>query len=132
MCLNKSLEEKQMEALKRLVRDTDSAIIVEGIKDKKVLSSLGFKNIYSISGKSAEDVVKLIISDKPKSVSILTDFDGEGREYFKKLVKFFQPHDIKVDDFLRRKIKSITAIQKIEELAFFIKKLDGSAQFTFP
>lgn len=128
MYLKKSVKKEKLEALRKLVRDTDSPIIVEGLKDKRVLSSLGFKNIYTISGRAPETIAKLVSLDEPRSVIILTDFDREGRKHFKRLVKFFHSHGIKVDTFLRRKIKSIAAIHKIEELASFN---DNSGQFTF-
>lgn len=119
--MNNQIKEQKLTILRELVKDVDFPIIVEGKKDKKVLTKLGFQNIFTISGKSTEAIVELVNSSKPVLVSILTDFDVEGRRHFSKLVKFFQSYDIKVDNFLRRKIKYIASIQKIEELAFFLK-----------
>jgi len=119
--LNKSPEEKKIDGIKELVDQIDFPIVVEGIKDKKALSFFGFEKIYTISGKRLEDVVTLVISSRSKSVAILTDFDEEGKKYFNRLVKLFQSSGIYVDNSLRRKIKYITSVQKIEELNFLIK-----------
>ena len=119
--MNKSPEEKKIDGIKELVDQIDFPIVVEGIKDKKALSFFGFEKIYTISGKRLEDVVTLVISSRSKSVAILTDFDEEGKKYFNRLVKLFQSSGIYVDNSLRRKIKYITSVQKIEELNFLIK-----------
>ena len=90
--MNRIIKQQKLDALKRLSDGTDSAILVEGIKDRRVLTKLGFTNIYTISGKPMEAIVELVCSDDPTAVSILTDFDREGRKKYRHLTKIFQSH----------------------------------------
>ena len=125
MYLNKSPEEKKIDSIKKLVDQIDFPIVVEGIRDKRALSFFGFEKIYTISGKTLEDIATIVVSSKPESVAILTDFDEEGKRCFNRLVKLFQASGVNVDNSLRRKIKYITSIQKIEELNFLIKNYES-------
>jgi len=98
----------------------ESSIIVEGLKDKKVLSKLGIKNVLDISGKSFDNILEKV----DDSVIILTDFDREGRKKASALIKLFQSNGIKINFFIRQKFRSLFKIQKIEELNSFTKLLE--------
>jgi 5S rRNA maturation endonuclease (ribonuclease M5) len=109
--------------IKRIVDkvNLEIPVVVEGKKDKKVLSKLGFKKIIDISGKSLHE-----ISDKFsgfESVIILTDFDEDGEIRAAQLKKLFDHLKIKVDFFARKKFKSLK-IHKIEELSSFTKIME--------
>jgi 5S rRNA maturation endonuclease (ribonuclease M5) len=115
--------------LKKLMREIENCkdipVIVEGIRDKRVLSRFGFKRIITISGKSLEKVGSYVAKNY-KEVIILTDFDKEGRKKSKFLKKFFEAYHVKTVKTIPRLIKSIFRISKIEELKFFVKHFNFS------
>ena len=94
-------------------------ILVEGIKDKKCLSKLGFKNVYPISGKSVPEIIDEL--SLFRSIVILTDFDAEGKKKAKLLNKLFESHGIKINTKFRYDFFSVFRIYKVEELKGFFK-----------
>ncbi|MEM5805367.1 MAG: toprim domain-containing protein [Candidatus Aenigmatarchaeota archaeon] len=114
-------ETKIQKFLKEIDIYKDKPVIVEGIRDKKVLLELGFENVVAISGNSLIKIADDIVS-KFKEVVILTDFDKEGRRMYSFLKKYFEAHHLKVI-FLSSLFKSTFKIAKLEELAYFIKFL---------
>jgi len=109
---NREVEE---ELLKLLKENNDKQVIVEGKRDKKVLCSLGFTDILTISQGIYETAEKV----SKKEVLVLTDFDAEGRNIAKKLNRFLQALGYKVDIQTRRKVGFMFTklkIKKIEEL----------------
>ena len=76
--------------LKRIDRDCDG-IIVEGIDDYKVLKELGVSTrIFRLSGKSFVDLAETV-SHCCKTVTILTDYDEEGKKINKRLKRLLVP-----------------------------------------
>jgi len=114
----------QLEKLQRSLSDSNSMLIVEGKRDKIALSKIGALNLVDISGKSLEAVIKAISSKNPESVSILTDYDEEGEQQLKILTKCLHSQGIKIDNILRKQVKSTFNIQRIEEINSFAKLLD--------
>ncbi len=105
---------KDKEEWKEKIQQTDKVIIVEGKKDKEALSSLGVKNIVTISGplyKVVEDVAE--ITDE---VVILTDFDREGRKLYGFLKNNFQRNGVKIDRYFREFLMTNTKISCIESI----------------
>ena len=116
---------KQMSEIERIISDNrDVPIVVEGKNDKLALKKLGFSQIHEISGKTIGMVVDEILSEKPKSVIILTDFDNDGNEKADQLINFFQHYHIRINSYARRKIHTLFKIYKIEELIRFTKIID--------
>jgi 5S rRNA maturation endonuclease (ribonuclease M5) len=103
--------------------DPEIPVVVEGKKDKKVLSKLGFKKIIEISGKSLHEISEKIKSHNFNHIIILTDFDEEGEIKASQLKKLLSHFKIKVDSFTRNKFKSLK-IHKIEELNSFTKIME--------
>jgi 5S rRNA maturation endonuclease (ribonuclease M5) len=101
------------------IKNTDETIIVEGKKDKAALESLGFKKILDISGKSFETIAEKLKNEK--SASIMADFDREGNKKSSQLITFLSKSGIIAGTSLRKKIKSLFNIQKIEELSQITK-----------
>ena len=116
----------QIESFLKLLKDTNIWIIVEGKKDKLVLSKLGLMNIFDISGKRLEDCVEAVSFKHPESVVILTDFDKEGLKKQRQLSKLLTSNGIKINYVVRKKFNSLFKIQKVEELKSFIKLMDDS------
>jgi 5S rRNA maturation endonuclease (ribonuclease M5) len=111
--------------IKRIVEQVDlnTPAVVEGKKDKKALSKLGFKKVIDISGKSLHEISDKIKSDGIDRIIILTDFDEEGEIKASQLKKLFIHLKIKVDSFARKRFKSLK-IHKIEELNSFTKIME--------
>lgn len=110
------IAQEKLEGLINEFKNLKIPVVVEGKKDKLVLTRLGVANIFEISGKSLEYVTEEIsrISD---SVLILTDFDEEGRKKAHNLTKLFRGEGVNVNHSLRRKIKFLlNGITKIEDL----------------
>ena len=100
--------EKLLESLREF------SIIVEGKKDKKALNALGIYDVIEISGKSFLDFVKFL--KRNKKYLILTDFDEEGEKKNKILLRLLSKEGFSFDSNLRKRIKKIFKIRKIEEL----------------
>lgn len=113
----------QLDELRRELKGCKDVFIVEGIRDKKVLIKLGFINVVDISGKSLYDFVEEIRGSF-KSAVILSDFDEEGERKALALSALLKKANIKVNPFLRKRIKNLFKIQKIEELNSFTKMLE--------
>ncbi|HLC39270.1 MAG TPA: toprim domain-containing protein [archaeon] len=101
-------------------------IIVEGIKDKRVLTQLGFDYIVDISGTAIDNLADKVRLTGTKSVIILTDFDEEGQSKASRLTNIFQRHHISVLSSVRQRVRSLFKIHKIEELTHFTKLIDLS------
>lgn len=113
--------EKELRFLDKLSK-SEAPIIVEGLKDKRVLSKLGIKHTLDISGKSLDSIVEKLSETKIKNVVVLTDFDKEGVKKQKLLIKLLNCNGIKADETTRRRFKQTFLINKVEELNYFIKK----------
>jgi 5S rRNA maturation endonuclease (ribonuclease M5) len=115
----------QINEIERIIHsNADVPVIVEGKKDRQALQKLGFSKIIEISGKAIDRVVEGILSEKPKSVIILTDYDRDGMKKANQLANFFQHHHVKVNSLVRRKVQVLFKIHKIEELSRFTKIID--------
>jgi 5S rRNA maturation endonuclease (ribonuclease M5) len=115
----------QISEIERIINNNrEVPIVVEGKKDRLALQKLGFSKIFEISGKRIDTVVERILSEKPKSVIILTDYDKEGVKKANQLMNFFQHHRVNVNSFARRRIQTLFKIHKIEELIHFTKFID--------
>jgi len=102
------------------LKKEDKLIIVEGIKDKRALASLGIKNIIVLK-KPLYAVVEEVAA-KTKEVIILTDLDPKGRELFARLSKDLQKHGVKVDNKFREFLFKETKLRQIEGIDTYIKK----------
>ena len=101
----------------------ESLIVVEGKRDKRALNVLGLTNVKEISGKPLDVFVEKVKADSPESVIILSDFDEEGEKKEAQLTKLFQKEGIKVKSRMRRRIKKLLHVHRIEEIRF-IKLLE--------
>ena len=108
--------------LKRL-QESERAIIVEGINDKKSLVSLGVSadRIFTLNKRAIFHQIELI-AEKHKEVIILTDLDKEGRVLYSKLKVGFERNGVKVDRFFREFLFR-TDISHIEGLYNYIRKM---------
>jgi len=103
------------------IKDKGMLVIVEGLKDKRALESLGLTNIFSLK-KPLFAVVEEIAS-KEKEVVLLTDLDGEGRKLYRKLSRDLQKHGVKINNKLRILLFK-AKISHIEGLATYLDSQD--------
>jgi len=91
----------------------EKAVIVEGIKDKRVLEDLGFNKIITLNGRA---LFKIVEELNCKEVILLVDLDKEGRKLYSKLKSLCSRNGIKVDDRFRNYLFKETKIRQIEGL----------------
>ena len=108
-------EEKVVKLIKELNK---RIIIVEGLKDEKALKQLVKTQLIRCNANPNSVSSKI----KGKEVVILTDFDEEGENLFKKIKTNLQANKIKVNESLRREFYNIFKIVKIEELTSLVKR----------
>ena len=101
-----------IEVERELEKAKGKLVLVEGIKDKKALESLGFVNVVTLKNRPLFEVVESI---GEKEVVVLTDLDREGKKLFSILRKGFQRRGIKVDTKLRVALFK-TGVRQIESL----------------
>jgi 5S rRNA maturation endonuclease (ribonuclease M5) len=103
------------------LRSFDGIIIVEGIKDRRALSSFGIKNIFVLSKKPLYAVVEEIAS-KTDKVVILTDLDKKGKELYGRLRQDLQKHGVKIDRKFREFLFKKTKLSHLEGLSTYVNK----------
>ncbi|PIN73015.1 hypothetical protein COV22_01675 [Candidatus Woesearchaeota archaeon CG10_big_fil_rev_8_21_14_0_10_47_5] len=92
----------------------DCAVIVEGIRDKRALKTLGFRHVFTINKPLyalAEEVASCY-----KQVIILTDLDAEGKRLYRRLKRELQRLGVRIEDGFRLAILRHTKIRQIEGL----------------
>lgn len=116
-------DEKHL-AMKRWNRAMESledvALFVEGKNDKLALESLGFKEIYLVSGtlrQSCENAAK----NGVKNAVILTDLDERGDELAFEASEELRRYGINPDTELRKKIGGMLKLRHFEDMK---KKLE--------
>ncbi len=105
------------------LKQSGTIIIVEGIKDKRTLSQLGLKNIFTLSRKPIFSIIEEL-AEKKKPVTILTDFDKKGKELYQKLNSSLQKLGVKIDNSFRQFLRRNTRLSHIEGLASYINNLE--------
>jgi 5S rRNA maturation endonuclease (ribonuclease M5) len=100
--------------LKEFLDSIRGVVIVEGLKDKKALESLGVGDIVQLhAGKSMLEVVEKLQGSK--NVAILTDLDQNGKILRKKLLTLFPMYGI-MEDKKPREILARMRVSHIEGL----------------
>lgn len=83
------------------IKEKKIPIIVEGKRDRKSLEKFGIKNIFEINKGLFEVIEEIESFDFEGELVILTDFDKEGLDLYKKLKIICERKGIKVNDRLR-------------------------------
>ncbi|MBN2457790.1 toprim domain-containing protein [Candidatus Woesearchaeota archaeon] len=103
------------------INASHAAIIVEGKKDKRSLLGLGIRNnIHMLSTMPVYMVIENV-AESEKEALILTDFDKEGKDLYKRLKTGLQDHGVRVDSRLRQWLRRNTRISHIEGLLAYVK-----------
>ncbi|UCE10130.1 MAG: toprim domain-containing protein [Candidatus Thorarchaeota archaeon] len=126
---------KNERALVEILTSVDSryenlVIVVEGIRDERVLRKLGVKGriIKTQAGRARPELIDEIAEQAGKNgeVLVLTDFDQGGIELAKFITKDLEPHKVKVLVRLRRRIRNLMGnLRAIEELVALFGRKDS-------
>ncbi len=95
-----------------LEKTKSTLILVEGIKDKQALESLGFTRVITLKNRPLFEVVESI---EEKEIILLTDLDKEGKKLFSILRKGLERRGVKTNNNLRR-ILARLGVKTIESL----------------
>ncbi|BBL45797.1 toprim domain protein [Nanobdella aerobiophila] len=97
----------------------DTAIIVEGKKDKEVLTYLGIMNVYTIYElKKCEN----IYIDYKKAI-ILTDNDKKGNKLYKYIRNLLESEGIIINDIYRKRFFNYFRVSEIENIRKYLEDL---------
>ncbi len=86
----------------------DDTVVVEGIRDKKVLDRLGFSDVRKINGSLYDFAMKF-----SGSVLVMTDFDPEGEKIAKKLSVLLTKAGCRVERAKRNKLRRLFIKNKV-------------------
>ena len=117
--------EKEITDFISKLKNSDKLIIVEGIKDKKALNSIGVNNFIVMLSKKPIFAVIEDVAKVANQVIILTDFDKKGKELYGKLNSGLQKLGVKVDRYFREWLQRNTKLSHIEGIDTYIKKLQS-------
>jgi dTMP kinase len=98
----------------------DKLIIVEGLKDKKALESLGIQNVITLK-KPLYAVIEDIVDSKKECI-ILTDLDKKGKELYAKLSSKLKQFGVKIDNSFREFLFK-TKLRQIEGLTKYLETI---------
>jgi dTMP kinase len=111
--------EEELEKLKQA--SNEKIIVVEGIKDKKALQSLGIKNIKVL--KKHLYLFAEHIEKKKKQCVLLLDLDKEGKKLYAKLNHYLNQLGIKIDNRFREFLFR-TKLRQIEGIRRYLERLE--------
>jgi dTMP kinase len=115
MQIKKEFEEF-IEKLKKASKE--KIILVEGIKDKKALKSVGIKNVITLK-KPLYAVIEDIVETEKECI-ILTDLDKKGKQLYARLSSKLKQFGVKIDNRFREflfktKLRQIEGINRYLE-----------------
>ena len=104
----------------------DFAVIVEGKRDIISLRKLGIRRVYHINRYNGlEELAERLHAEGVRRVVVLTDFDRKGEELRKKLLAHLHSWGIVSLPGLRRRVRELTGVVKIEELYVRVLEMEG-------
>jgi len=128
----------RFEELQRLIQrlndeaENGSLIVVEGVRDKKSLQSMGLRGrILCIQSSRRSTLSFAEQLDGEKNVIILMDFDRQGVFLANRLSRLLNVQSIHANLVLWRELRSLTRsdIRSIEELPRLHERLQQEVQF---
>ena len=128
----------RFEELQRLIQrlndeaENGSLIVVEGVRDKKSLQSMGLRGRIACIQSSRRSTLSFAEQlDGEKNVIILMDFDRQGVFLANRLSRLLNAQSIHANLLLWRELRSLTRsdIRSIEELPRLHERLQQEVQF---
>lgn len=101
----------------------EKIVLVEGLKDKKALGSLGIENIVVLRGRAIFEVVEDVVKSRKECI-VLFDLDNKGRELFGKVNSKLQQFGVKVDNSFREFLFRKTKLRQIEGILSYLKTIE--------
>jgi len=103
--------------LKKIIRKMqDSVLVVEGKNDEKALREIGIESkIVKANGKT-EKIIEKIKEGKSAKISLLFDFDEEGKRKTDFFREALHHEDVNADTELRKNVGMLFRIMTIEDL----------------
>lgn len=109
------------------IKRSGKAIIVEGMKDRRALETLGIGNIHVLNKKPVYAVIEEVAA-RSKQAIILTDFDKTGKQLYGKLSSGLQHLGVEIDNRFREFLYK-EKISHIEGLARYFETFKIRQQF---
>ena len=107
--------------LKKLKKESkEKIVVVEGIKDRRALASLGIKNIITLK-KPLYAIIEDIVLSKKECI-ILTDLDKKGKQLYSKLSSKLKQFGVKIDNSFREFLFK-TKLRQIEGLPHYLETI---------
>ncbi|HXZ89774.1 MAG TPA: toprim domain-containing protein [archaeon] len=128
----------RFEELQKLIQrlndeaENGSLIVVEGVRDKKSLQSMGLRGRIACIQSSRRSTLSFAEQlDGEKNVIILMDFDRQGVFLANRLSRLLNAQSIHANLLLWRELRSLTRsdIRSIEELPRLHERLQQEVQF---
>jgi len=128
----------RFEELQKLIQrlndeaENGSLIVVEGVRDKKSLQSMGLRGRIACIQSSRRSTLSFAEQlDGEKNVIILMDFDRQGVFLANRLSRLLNVQSIHANLVLWRELRSLTRsdIRSIEELPRLHERLQQEVQF---
>ena len=109
------------EFLKKLQKASkENIVLVEGIKDKRALASLGIQNIMTLK-KPMYAVVEDIVASG-KGCILLTDLDKKGKELYSRLSSKLKHFGVTIDNSFREFLFR-TKLRQIEGITHYRERM---------
>ena len=103
-------------------------IIVEGQNDCRTLNNLGIKGNFLCLKSTSNILLDQLDKIEETKVILLVDFDKEGIELVKKIVRYLNLKGIKVSLFYWRRIKRLLGgdVKDIESVGSYLERLKSN------
>ena len=103
--------------LAEILANITNPVLVEGRNDEKALRSFGLDEIFTLSGAPLYEKASEIAEKVGKGeITMMTDFDGEGKRLAGKMRFLLERFGVKVDMKTRLMLMSVSENKCVEEL----------------
>ncbi|NPA76796.1 MAG: toprim domain-containing protein [Candidatus Diapherotrites archaeon] len=100
----------------------EAPIVVEGKNDVAALNDLGIFSVVSVNAHGGPvGTIDFLAEGGTREIIILTDYDRRGEELHKRLAELALSAGIRVNDNLRKKLREVTHVRYVENLARIIR-----------
>ena len=110
-----------------LLKEKNFSIVVEGVKDRRVLEFFGITNII-ILNRPLFEIVELVAGQTNDCV-ILTDLDNEGKKIYSILAEDLRHRGVRIDNVFRNFLFKETKLRQIEGLKTYVGRFVESLHF---
>ena len=106
-----------MQKIAEIISKVSNPVLVEGRNDEKAMRSFGLDEIFTLSGASLyEKASEIAERIEKKEITMMTDFDDEGKRLAGKMRFLLERFGVKVDMKTRLMLMSVSENKCVEEL----------------